>query len=189
MRLHKVILILGKKGSGKTYYTVNNLIAHYRRTHPYKKVLIYNMGGSPDYDFAQVIRLEDLGRWKPDAGGVYQVTDTDYIAVLEAINKYVYNGIVIFEDASKYITKTLQKSAWRSILDSKQHGLDMVFQFHGFAACPPELLRQCDVITMFRCDNPQKRKDDMVAYDEVAEAWARVMNDKVPFPYETVIVA
>lgn len=42
---------------------------------------------------------------------------------------------------------------------------------------------------MFRCDNPQKRRDDLVAYEEIAEAWACVMSSGDPFPNRTVIVA
>ena len=71
----------------------------------------------------------------------------------------------------------------------QQHNLDLVFQFHGFAACPPEILRQCDVITMFRCDNPIYRREDLVEYEAVADAWRKLMASKEDWPHRTVIVA
>lgn len=187
MRLNKLFLILGKKGSGKTYYTIHTLIEQYRKAQPGKKILVYNTDDHPDYRYIPRIKPADLKRWS--GAGLYRISDASTTEVLALINEHVYNGLVIFEDASKYINKRLQKSAWDSILNSKQHNLDLVFQFHGFAACPPEILRQCDVITMFRCDNPVYRREDLVEYEAVAEAWRKLMASKEPWPHKSVIVA
>ncbi len=187
MRLNKLFLVLGKKGSGKTYYTIHTLIEQYRAAHPKKKILVYNTDDHEAYRYIPRIDKGDLSRWT--GAGLYRICDAATTDVLAGINEHVYNGLVIFEDASKYISKRLQKSAWDSILNSKQHNLDMVFQFHGFAACPPEILRQCDVITMFRCDSPAYRRGDLVEYEAVMAGWKKVMASKADYPHQTVVVA
>ena len=187
MRLNKMFLVLGKKGSGKTYYTIHTLIEQYHTAHPKKKILVYNTDDHPDYRYIPRINPGDLSRWT--GAGIYRIVDSDATGVISLINEYVYNGLVIFEDASKYINKRLQKSAWDAILNSKQHNLDILFQFHGFAACPPEILRQCDVITMFRCDSPAYRRDELVEYEAVQAAYNKVMASKEDYPHKTVIVA
>ena len=183
-RLNKLFLVLGKKGSGKTYYTLHNVIEPYLKGFPSKKILVYNTDDHMDYRDVPEVEISELERWT--GAGLYRVCSRETVDFFHAVNQHVWNGLLICEDASKYITKNMQKSVWNSILDSKQHNLDIVMQFHGFAACPPEVLRQADCITMFKCDNPVYRRGDLVEYDRVAEAWQQVMTSRQPWPHRTV---
>lgn len=186
MRLNKLSIILGRKGSGKSYYTINTLIPAYRKAFPDKKILIYDTNDHMAYRFVPQIKLTMLKRWT--GGGTYRLCEVDTDSALSAISEHMYNGLLICEDATKYINSRLQKPVFRSIIDSKQHNLDLVFQFHGFAVCPPEILRQCDILTLFRCDTPLPRKNMLAEYDVIFSAYEKVQSSRDKYPFETVTI-
>ncbi|MEG1499326.1 MAG: hypothetical protein RSA02_05210 [Bacteroidales bacterium] len=139
------------------------------------------------YRFVPQIKIEMLKRWR--GGGTYRLCEVDTDSALSAISEHMYNGLLICEDATKYINSKLQKPVFRSIIDSKQHNLDLVFQFHGFAVCPPELLRQCDILTLFKTDSPVPRKNILPEFESIMSAWQEVQAIKVDYPYKTIIIA
>lgn len=186
MRVNKVALILGKRGTGKSYYAINDLIPSYQKAHPKQRILIVDTLDHPAYRFLNTITKEMLPRWKGQ--GIYRIYDKDTDAVLEYISLYVKNSLIIFEDASKYIRKTLQEDVRRFILDSKQKNLDLIFQFHGFAFAPPELFRIVDTITMFKTDNPQYRKSEIPNYEDVLIAYELVRNSKNQYEKKTILI-
>jgi hypothetical protein len=108
--------------------------------------------------------------------------------MLTAINQDLTNCLVIFEDASKYITKNLQPEVRNTVYDSKQKNLDLLFLFHGFAAISPELFRMVDIYTIFKTDNPDYRRSEMVYYDDIKAAWNLVMKSKDRYIKKTVAV-
>jgi hypothetical protein len=169
MRVNKITLILGRRGSGKSYYTIKKVLPEYRKSHPRQRVLVVDTLDHPDYSFLPAITAEMIARWT--GKGAYRCYDKRVDMVFSNIAEHVKNALIIFEDATKYVNKVLQKEVKEFIFDSKQKNLDLIFQFHGFASCPPELFRLCDIIVMFHTDNPLYRRAELTHYDEIKTAY------------------
>ena len=182
-RLNLVTAILGKRGCGKTTYTLA-LIDKYRQSHPDKRILIMDTLDHPAYGYIPTMTPDMMGRWiRPTTYRMYG-SNTD--EMLAAIANDLKNALVIFEDASKYIRKNLQPEVRAFVLDSKQKNLDLLFLFHGFSFVPPELFRVLDMITIFKTDNPEYRRAELVAYEDILAAYSRVMKSPDPYIKETV---
>jgi hypothetical protein len=138
----------------------------------------------PAYRHIPRINCAMLPRWR--GAGVFRIFGECTDQTLEYIDKYVRNALILFEDATKYIEPNLPKEVKRFIFDSKQKNLDLMFMFHGFSYCPPKLLRATDNAIIFKCDNPDYRKKEIVGYEEIKQAWTEVMNDPNPYAQKTV---
>lgn len=183
MRINNVSAIIGRRGTGKTTY-VRKLIDEYRKSLPNQKILIADTIDHPAYKDIAAINIDLLKRWKN--ANVYRIYGSNTDEILNTINTHLYNALVVFEDASKYIRRQLSDNVRAFILDSKQKNLDLIFLFHGFSYVPPEMFRVLDTITIFKCDNPSYRKNDIVAFDEVMKAYEFVMNSKNFYEHITV---
>jgi hypothetical protein len=183
LRINQVTGILGKRGSGKTFYT-RQLIDIYSQIHTGQKILIVDTLDHPSYRDIPSISLDMLRRWKNP--GTYRLYGSDTEAILNTVQTSVFNALVIFEDASKYVRKNLQDHVRKYILDSKQKNTDLIYIFHGFSFVPPEMFRVMDNITMFKCDNPARRRADLVNYDETLKAYEIVMKSRNPYEHRTV---
>lgn len=183
MRINNVSAIIGRRGTGKSTY-VRKLIQEYKTVLPDQKILIADTLNHPLYRDIPAIDINLLKRWKK--ANVYRIYGSNTDEILQTINNNLYNALICFEDASKYIRRQLSDDVRAFILDSKQKNLDLIFLFHGFSFVPPEMFRLLDNIVIFKCDNPIYRKNDIVAFDQVYEAYERVMNSENPYYNETV---
>lgn len=156
MRTNLVSLVLGNRGTGKTYY-IKNLIEAYAKAHPDKKILIVDTLDHPAYRIIASIEIKDLPAWKKPS--VYRIYGSNTQEIIESIQENICNCLIIYEDASKYIGKMMDTHVRYMIFDSKQKNNDLIFLFHGFMATPPELFRISDTITLFKTgDHPKCRK-------------------------------
>jgi hypothetical protein len=182
LRINKVTSILGGRGCGKSDYT-RALVNKYRDIHPDTKTLIIT-DEHPIYSDLDFIDLELLPRWK--GTGIYKIWG-EPDEIFAEIAKSLYNCLIVFEDASKYINKTVQKSIRKIILDSKQRNTDLIFQFHGFSYVPPEFFRIMDNIVIFKTkDKPEYRINDIPNFEEVQKAYERVTASSDPHYCEVV---
>jgi hypothetical protein len=179
VRVNKITLILGKRGTGKTYYTTKQIIPTYRARFPNKRILVVDTHDHPDYFDVPNISAEMIATWK--GKGFYRCYDKRSDLVMSNIADYLKNALIIFEDASKYIGRNVEKSVLEFIFDSKQKNLDLIFQFHGFAECAPELLRVCDIIVMFRTGNPKHRANIIDSYEDIAAAYEAIKASTNPY--------
>jgi len=185
-RINYVNLILGRRGSGKTWFVMKELIDSYIAAHPEMKVLIVDTFDHPSYRTIAAIEPEMISRWKRPS--VYRCFSSDTDLIMKEVTTNLRNCLIIFEDASKYIRRQLPDDVRRFILDSKQKNLDMIFLFHGFSFAPPEMWRIIDSVTIFKCDNPDFRKADIVNFEQIKEAWQSVMKSSNPYEKTTVWV-
>lgn len=182
-RINNVSTILGRRGSGKTTYA-RKLIEEYKLALPEQKILIADTLDHPSYRDIPAIDLDLLQRWiNPN---IYRIYGSNTDEILYSIGEKLYNALVIFEDASKYLRASLNNDVRKFILDSKQKNLDLIFLFHGFAFVPPELFRLMDNIVIFKSDSPEPRKNYIVAYDQVKEVYEKVMKSENPYEHATV---
>ncbi|MBW6482834.1 MAG: hypothetical protein K0B10_07215 [Vicingaceae bacterium] len=182
-RINTVNAVLGRRGTGKTTY-IKQLIEVYKQAHPQQKILIIDTLDHPAYKEIPAINLDLLTRWeKPNT---YRLFGSNTDEILQTIDENLYNALLICEDASKYLNRTITPEVRRFIYDSKQKNLDIIFLFHGFMATPVELFRMIDNLVLFKCDSPNNRKNDMINFQEVTESWQRVMINPSPYYNETV---
>jgi hypothetical protein len=139
---------------------------------------------NPGYSLFANIDTDLLKRWR--LPNTYRIFGSDTDSIFATIQTHFYNGLVVFEDASKYIRRQLSDDVRKFILDSKQKNIDLIFVFHGFSYAPPEMWRIVDAVTLFKCDNPAYRKTDIVNFDQVEQAWNEVMCDPNQFSKQTI---
>jgi len=177
-------MVLGRRGTGKSHYIINDVIPLYLQAHPQMKILIIDTMDHPMYRMIAPITIDMIPRWRRPA--VYRCFDPDTPRILHTVANSLYNCVVIHEDASKYIRRTVSDDVRRYILDSKQKNLDLIFLFHGFSFAPPEIWRIIDGVTIFKCDNPTYRRADIVNFEEINQAWKKVIADPNPYAKETI---
>ncbi len=178
IRINAVNIFLGKRGTGKSWYVKYFLIPYYRKHHPEKKIFIFDTLDHPLYRDIESVNIADLKKIK--SPGVYRCFSSDTDEILRQ-SENIYNALMIYEDASKYLRRQIPDTVRRFILDSKQKNADLVFLFHGFSFVPPEMFRISDGLLLFKCDNPAYRKADIVNYTEVEKTYNEVMKSKNPY--------
>lgn len=142
-RLNEIIIIVGKKGCGKT--TLAKKIIG-KST---KKTLVVDMLDHPSYREFPTVSHEKLKLWK---SGNYRVYNGNILDILQQVNKNVWNALIIFEDCSRYIDPNVGRGIKALFAESKQHNQDLILMFHALAEIPPYIARMYDKLIMFRTD-------------------------------------
>lgn len=183
-RVNKVGVIIGGRGRGKTTFARGLMEGH-----P-KKVLIVDTFDHPSYRDIPVLTLEQLPGWKKGIYRIYATENIDIDDIIEAINKYLTNALVFFEDALKYIPDRLKGyPIGKIIIDSKQKNLDLFFMLHGWGLVPPDLFRFCDLITVFKTnDSPADKKNQIPHFTEIMKLHTVVTEDPSPYANKTINV-
>lgn len=178
MRLTEIIIIVGKKGAGKT--TVARKLMQVNR----KKCLVVDTFDHPSYQDIDTIQAHDLHRW---AGGNARLWQGDPYENLVAISRQVYNALVVLEDAAKYIDPNMGKTIKPLFVDSKQHNLDMVIMFHRLAEIPVYLLSFVDKIVIHKTNENHARSSKKFANDtELLKTLERIQANPSPFYHEVI---
>ncbi len=185
MRQNKVSAFLGRRGTGKTTY-LKKLISTYKEANPTQKVLILDTLDHPSYTDIPIIDIPLLKRWK--SPNTYRMFNKDTDMLLKEVEANYSNGLLVLEDASKYLRRQLSDDVRSFIFDSKQKNLDIIFMFHGFMAAPAELFRVIDNLVLFKTDHPQYRKNALINYEEVLDVYNRVMQHQSPYYNETLTI-
>ena len=174
-RQNKIISIIGRRDTGKTTFFLEKLLPSFLNTD--RKVLIYDHANHPKYKMIANIESDMLSSWKKPS--VYKINGLPE-KTLPLIEEHVLNSYIIFEDASKYISKQMPDYIKNMVYDSKTNNNDLIFMFHGFTAMPPDMIRQIDILILFKTgDTPEIRKHDLITeYDNVYAGWKHVMNSK-----------
>lgn len=183
MRTNKIIFILGTRGTGKSYYTINKLIKKVN-----KKVLIVDTLDHPAYrkEGYKIIPVESLNRWQ---SGVYRII-TNPVRIAQDVafmNEYLSNCLIIFEDATKYLRTNTPQSVFQFIYDTKQRNIDVIFQYHGFKKILPELLDNANYFTIFKLtENINNYKEKIPDFEKVLAISNKV--NAAANPYENITI-
>lgn len=95
--------------------------------------------------------------------------------ILENIKKYFVNGFLIFDDCKAYIRPSDRVYMEQFLLALRQKDVDFACCGHGFTTIPPVFYTFATEFIIFATtDNPKKRKDDVMNYDQVEKTVARV---------------
>jgi hypothetical protein len=181
-RLNHAIIMAGRKGSGKST-ELNRIAEKYPGD---KKVLIIDVNGSPAYAQHEKITYQMFMRWKK---GIKRFYDSDHKRMFDFIMKHFKNGLVIFEDCTKYIPANPDQQLKTFLVDHRMWNVDLVFTFHSFKRIPNFFWEMTSYIiikkTQERFDT-RKNMDSIPNYEDVAKAREQVMRNKNPYYHLTV---
>jgi len=194
MRMNKVIVVAGTRGTGKTDFAKETA---FKMLAVFPKVIIIDTFESPVWETLQthnnperininvpVIPINEVKRLKR---GIVRLVSSDTKKLMEVVAKNIKNSFIIFEDARKYIGDRLTDDSRNFILDSKQKNLDLLFNFHALRRIPIELLDVADILILKKtneADLPPK----MNAWPEVKELLANVRSDPDRFTYKALLL-
>lgn len=149
------------------------------------KVVVLNSSGPrafADYDYHEnpeffktrwhgVIRYHNPAGYKETLKDVYQ-------AVTE---KYLYNGCVVFDDATKYLGDTPPQSIKDFLVDRRMYGLQLIFTTHMLRSYTKFCRGMSNTITVFKTAEVFESLNDMKQleypnYPQLFEAWQTVKN-------------
>lgn len=95
--------------------------------------------------------------------------------ILENIKKYFVNGFLIFDDCKAYIRPSDRVYMEQFLLALRQKDVDFACCGHGFTTIPPVFYTFATEFVVFATtDNPKKRKDDVMNYEELEKTVNRV---------------
>ena len=173
-----VSILCGNRGVGKSTYLIKGIEKHQ------KKVLIYDLDDNEMYHQYQLITPDVLSRWK---GGVKRIISPDTDLVLESITDHVWNSMIIFEDATKYIESDPPKTIRQLVIASKQRNLDILFTFHTYRSIPPKLLSWADALVVFKTgEDINQFKNKIPKFKQVQAVHQKVEQHKSRFYHQTI---
>ena len=95
--------------------------------------------------------------------------------ILENIKRNFVNGFLIFDDCKAYIRPSDRVYMEQFLLALRQKDVDFACCGHGFTTIPPVFYTFATEFFIFATtDNPKKRKDNFMNYDEVEKTVNRV---------------
>lgn len=149
MRLNYIQILAGKRGTGKTTYTL-------KINKDRKRVLYVMPLDHPAYQQFKVLTLDELRRWR--GAGHCRIIVNDAEVAFAAINEHVSNCLICFEDATAYIPTTFPRKVLMAVINCKQRNNDLQFQFHALSRVPVALYEQATYLTIFRTSDTNRVK-------------------------------
>jgi predicted AAA+ superfamily ATPase len=179
-RNNKVIIISGKRGTGKTTYLLK-LIENEK-----KKVLVLDTINHPAYKAFDIISPKLLPAWKQ--GKKRLLIDSEYL-IFSDVEQHLTNCFLVFEDATKYVNGNLNNDIKKIFVDSKQKNIDCVIMTHSLAMIPPNVLRLADILVLFKTqENIIVSKNKIPNYEAVEKAFHAVQNSKNPYENKAILL-
>ncbi len=185
-RVNIVNVLIGGRGTGKTYTILHDVIAKYQEAAPDKKILVIDTFNSPAYEGIENIAIPDMKRW---VGGcrryLISCVPEEFDDSINNIAKYCYNSVIIIEDSGRFITSSLRASILRLVTDTKQKNIDLYFVFHSLMQVPPRLIQLTDFVLLHKT-NEKLTTALLNKYPnpELHEAFKRVNKHKNKYYYE-----
>ncbi len=193
-RVNQVNTIIGTRGTGKTKFIqgdqdlkVNGIIPTYLSKHKNMKVLIVDTFDNPVWNMVPIMKVNDLPLWKK---GYYRVFDSNPERLMAAIEKYIYNTAIFFEDATKIIGNKLNDNEKNFVIDSKQKNLDLWFIFHSLSIVPKDLIRVQDYTVLFKTNESWDSflRTKYNNNKELSEAFERINSHESKYYNETILI-
>lgn len=177
-RLNKIILLIGRRGCGKTTFC-KELI----KKSPLKTVVLDTFD-HPDYRYLPPVRIDEIHRWK---NGHCRVISGDPVENLQKLFNKVHNAMIVAEDSRRYIEPTVQKPVRQGIVEHRNRNIDLIFMFHSLKDVPPYICSMHNDVVLFKTnENVDIRQDKWSNWDTLAAAHKRVMANPLAWYNETI---
>lgn len=180
--LHHSSIMVGRKGTGKST-KLAVIAAKYPAS---KKVLIIDVNGSPAYNNFERIEISKLKHLK---SGKVKLLGTPSDSDLEFIAENFRDGLVIFEDCTKYIESSPSRAIKTFLVDHRMYRCDLIFTFHSLKRIPPFFFEMTSYITLCKTQEQiegARNKNIIPNYENVIKAWNKVQTN--PNPYYSLTV-
>ena len=156
MREPCVTIVIGAKGAGKTYRTVQ-FLQEYARIHKNRKAIIFDVNAPFEQSYKAFKRIDATQIAKLKGSTIRRVTPhhlpsgvpltldekCDMLFYLMAICK---NGVLVIEDMNNYLLGTNLKQ-FISVLTTNRHkDLDIIVQLQSLSATTPRLWQNCNYV-------------------------------------------
>lgn len=200
-----IMLLVASRGTGKTDL-LKNAAKAYLKGNPGNKVLFIDNEDSPplrnlstwddphNQTPVPIITADQIPLLDRDPilsqGKIFRTAHFDIERSIEMASKYFYNGLLIMEDATKYInTGKLSRDQAQAIYASKQHGVHMMFAFHFIKKVPVDLALNTDHLILGKTGEKYDRRiEDRFPHREVMEAMERIAKSKDNYIKEEIYV-
>jgi len=172
--LHYSAIVVGQKGVGKS----TKLATIAKQYHPSLKVLIIDVNGSPAYNAFKQVEPKDIVRLQK---GIFRLLGTPDMATLTTIATKFRDGLVIFEDCTKYISGAVHPSIKTFLVDHRMYNCDLIFTFHSLKRVPPFFWEMISYCVLFKTaevfENPTN-KFRIPNYENMLKAFNEVKANK-----------
>jgi len=150
---------------------LKNIALKYPKT---SKVLVLDVNGSPAYDGFKEITLPQVKLLKT---GIVKLMGTPTDETLKVIAENFKDGLVIFEDCTKYISGNVRPEIKTFLVDHRMMRCDLIFTFHSLKMIPPFFWQMISYITILKTQENfinAQNANRVPNYDKVAEAYKKV---------------
>ena len=175
--LNYAALIVGAKGTGKST-KLCKIARAYAKANPDKKALIIDVNGSPAYDGVKEIKIDELRLLR---SGLVKIVGTPTDGELAEIAKIYVDGLVVFEDCTKYIYGNPQPVIRGFLTDHRMRSCDLIFTFHSLKRVPPFFWEMCAYVTVLKTQETfakSQNENRVPNYPAVADAFKKVQISK-----------
>lgn len=180
--LHYSAAIVGRKGTGKS-----TELAKIAKKYPTdRKVLVLDVNGSPAYNGFKEISISQV---KLLRSGVVKLMGTPTRETLATIASDFRNGLVIFEDCTKYIDGNVSPEIKAFLIDHRMYGCDLIFTFHSLKRVPPFFWEQLAYVTLLKTQETfetARNRQIIPNYEEMLKAFNQVNRSPDNYAKRTV---
>ena len=180
IRINNIILLIGRRGSGKTFYTKQQIEA-ILKSGVHSRIILFD---TFDHESYREYPIVDIKYVTALTAGVCRVLTSEFKfeSHLAFIKNYVRNALLIFEDAGKYIIGSVGEQFRNVLLDTKQKNIDVLIQYHGVGDVPPTLYRYADYIVLFKInDNLQAYRSKIPSFPSFEKHYKHVLAHPSPY--------
>lgn len=192
MSANKIFTAIGARGTGKTpFITGGDFETGLANLYLQKKNMSTLVIDEIDH-----VRYRDYPILHPDkyrqtlaTAGKYRtlcpVHFMDKLKERIAVEKLVWNTLIVFEDYHKHIHNPFNSAESIITGNSKQQNVDLFFATWDWGFLYPDIARFTNYYVIFpSASSPETRKSYLKGcYDKVVRAWEQVMNSKSNIPY------
>jgi len=160
-------LIAGGRGTGKTTFARAKIVDP--QWTGKQKVLVVDTFRHHKYKDLKQLTPTLLPKWK---SGTYFLGHSDVNKTMRYITTMpnMYNSIIVFEDATKYIQGNVPDNIRKFILDTKQKNIDVYFLYHALQRIPPFMCENSDVLFLLKTNDVDKNASRFAERDAVLQA-------------------
>lgn len=170
----ELTLVIGMKGTGKTTFTKQNIIARIKK----KALIVDTYAGHPAYAEYPILPNESLDKLIPKwKSNTFLIAHSDPAQIFPTLNKSLTNCTLVLEDAKKYVTDSVGDELKRLIVDHKNKGIDVVLMFHSLSQVPKFIRMMYENIILFKTKDTASDIKSLYPTADVLETWHRVKNN------------
>lgn len=181
-RANFAAILVGRKHTGKST-RLKKYAINYPKT---SKVLVLDVNRSPAYNNIKEITVDQIKRVR---SGVVKLAGTPDDETLKIIADDFRDGLVIFEDCTKYITGNVKPEIRKFLVDHRMWRCDLIFTFHSLKMIPPFFWQMISYIEILKTQENfinATNRNRVPNFDKIAEAFTKVNNQ--PDDYYSITV-